>query len=120
MPLRLAERCADRQQKIAVKSHFRIRHRLSTPFITKKASHTRGFLYGPEGIRTLGLCVANAALSQLSYEPKICRKHTILRSGLYDETGKKEGGTGLVLLDTSTNKMVCQHPIKFAARPQSP
>ena len=25
---------------------------------------------GPEGIRTLGLCVANAALSQLSYEPK--------------------------------------------------
>lgn len=24
---------------------------------------------GPEGIRTLGLCVANAALSQLSYEP---------------------------------------------------
>ena len=25
---------------------------------------------GPEGVRTLGLCVANAALSQLSYEPK--------------------------------------------------
>ena len=25
--------------------------------------------HGPEGIRTLGLCVANAALSQLSYEP---------------------------------------------------
>ena len=24
---------------------------------------------GPEGDRTLGLCVANAALSQLSYEP---------------------------------------------------
>ena len=27
------------------------------------------FFHGPEGIRTLGLCVANAALSQLSYEP---------------------------------------------------
>ena len=26
---------------------------------------------GPEGDRTLGLCVANAALSQLSYEPGI-------------------------------------------------
>ena len=26
-------------------------------------------LNGPEGIRTLGLRVANAALSQLSYEP---------------------------------------------------
>ena len=25
---------------------------------------------GPEGVRTLGLCVANAALSQLSYGPK--------------------------------------------------
>ena len=25
---------------------------------------------GPDGIRTHGLCVANAALSQLSYEPK--------------------------------------------------
>lgn len=24
---------------------------------------------GPDGIRTHGLCVANAALSQLSYEP---------------------------------------------------
>ena len=28
------------------------------------------FLDGPDGIRTHGLCVANAALSQLSYEPK--------------------------------------------------
>ena len=28
-----------------------------------------GLSHGPEGIRTLGLCVANAALSQLSYEP---------------------------------------------------
>lgn len=26
---------------------------------------------GPDGIRTHGLCVANAALSQLSYEPGI-------------------------------------------------
>lgn len=27
------------------------------------------FLYGPDGTRTHALCVANAALSQLSYEP---------------------------------------------------
>ncbi len=31
--------------------------------------YKRILFYGPEGIRTLGLCVANAALSQLSYEP---------------------------------------------------
>ena len=34
------------------------------------------FFHGPEGIRTLGLCVANAALSQLSYEP-ISQKNPI-------------------------------------------
>ena len=28
------------------------------------------FLYGPGGIRTHDLCVANAALSQLSYKPE--------------------------------------------------
>lgn len=29
---------------------------------------------GPDGIRTHGLCVANAALSQLSYEPGISER----------------------------------------------
>ena len=33
------------------------------------------FFHGPEGIRTLGLCVANAALSQLSYEPISQKSH---------------------------------------------
>ena len=41
------------------------------------------FLFGgPEGIRTLGLCVANAALSRLSYGPKYKAQnqaHRVLR-----------------------------------------
>ena len=35
----------------------------------RRTENIRRLLNGPEGIRTLGLCVANAALSQLSYEP---------------------------------------------------
>ena len=55
-----------------------ILHTISA-FMNKKTPKTRHsllipafsgvFLYGPDGIRTHGLCVANAALSQLSYEP---------------------------------------------------
>lgn len=44
---------------------------------------------GPEGIRTLGLRVANAALSQLSYEPitNILKKqHTYLTQHCYFTT----------------------------------
>jgi hypothetical protein len=37
----------------------------------------RGYHGGPEGIRTLGLCDANAALSQLSHEPTFFTKCSI-------------------------------------------
>ena len=39
--------------------------------IDNKKSAPEGliFRYGPDGIRTHDLCVANAALSQLSYKP---------------------------------------------------
>ena len=40
-----------------------------TQCFTKKNEFGFALFGGPEGIRTLDLCVANAALSQLSYKP---------------------------------------------------
>ena len=59
---------------------YHIMCRLSTPItgcnltisaIKNPHLAERTFIGGPDGIRTHGLCVANAALSQLSYEPLI-------------------------------------------------
>ena len=45
-------------------------------FQSRKTAHMRGFFVdrigGAEGDRTLDLCIANAALSQLSYRPTFC------------------------------------------------
>ena len=67
IPLRRSAIHAERFSYIGVLSYVRKKQRCHRE---KSRRHRLVKYYnGPEGIRTLGLCVANAALSQLSYEP---------------------------------------------------